>query len=86
MTRYAPPADVTAFPVMFTTEEVAALFRVDVKTVSRWARQGRLGRVCRPGAKYLFPEPNVAHAVAGGTFDTNGDPILFDSEGDPIND
>lgn len=35
---------------LWTSKEIAELFRVDPRTVTRWARQGRFGRVMRtPG-------------------------------------
>ena len=36
------PAKPPAKPEVMTSGEVAALFRVDTKTVSRWAKAGRL--------------------------------------------
>jgi len=36
--------------------EVAALFRVDVKTVARWAKRGQLGSVRPPGGHCRFRE------------------------------
>ncbi len=39
--------------------EVAALFRVDPKTVTRWAASGRIDSVQTPGGHYRFPESAV---------------------------
>jgi excisionase family DNA binding protein len=34
---------------LLTTEEVAGLFRVDAKTVQRWAKAGRVASIRTPG-------------------------------------
>ncbi|MFE3458251.1 BldC family transcriptional regulator [Nocardiopsis aegyptia] len=47
---------------LLTSPEVAALFRVDVKTVSRWAVQGRLPSFRTPGGHRRFPSGEV-HAL-----------------------
>lgn len=39
--------------------EVAALFRVDVRTVARWAKRGQLGSVRTPGGHRRFRESEV---------------------------
>lgn len=44
---------------LWTTEEVADLFRVDPKTVGRWAATGRLGCIWAPGGHRLYPEACV---------------------------
>ncbi len=44
---------------MWTTEEVADLFRVDPKTVGRWARAGSIGFIWAPGGHRLYPEAEV---------------------------
>lgn len=43
---------------VMTPQEVATLFRVDPKTVTRWARSGRLNSVRTPGGhrRYLYSE------------------------------
>jgi excisionase family DNA binding protein len=47
--------------------EVADLFRVDPKTVTRWAACGRLDSVRTPGGRYRFPESAVrAHLRPAG--------------------
>lgn len=42
----------------YTPAEVAAMFRVDPKTVTRWARQGLLTAIRTPGGhrRYLAAE------------------------------
>lgn len=64
-------------PDLYTSAEVAALFRVtSLGTVQRWARAGRLGRFLRPGGRdYRFFAINVHHALLGGGFDQEGNPI-----------
>lgn len=39
--------------------EVAALFRVDVKTVARWATAGRINSIRTPGGHRRFRESEV---------------------------
>ncbi len=42
-----------------TPQEVASLFRVDVKTVTRWAKSGRLACVRTPGGHRRYRESVV---------------------------
>ncbi len=44
---------------LLTPGEVAALFRVDPKTVTRWAATGRLRRIRTPGGHARFRESEV---------------------------
>ncbi len=44
---------------LLTPGEVAALFRVDPKTVTRWAAVGRIGRIRTPGGHSRFRESEV---------------------------
>lgn len=46
-------------PRLMTPEEVASLFRVDPKTVVRWARAGRISSVRTPGGHRRFPEYEI---------------------------
>lgn len=46
-------------PRLLTPAEVASIFRVDVKTVSRWAKEGRLTSIRTPGGHYRFAEVEV---------------------------
>jgi excisionase family DNA binding protein len=43
-----------------TPGEVAALFRVDPKTVSRWAKAGRIARTRTPGGHGRYRQSDVA--------------------------
>ena len=44
---------------LLTPREVAALFRVDPKTVTRWAKQGRLTSIRTPGNHRRYREAEV---------------------------
>lgn len=44
---------------LFTPGEVAALFRVDPKTVTRWAAAGRIASIRTPGGHRRFRESEV---------------------------
>jgi excisionase family DNA binding protein len=48
-----------------TPGEVAALFRVDPKTVTRWAAAGRLGSFRTPGGHRRFHESEVRALLEG---------------------
>lgn len=50
---------------LLTPREVAALFRVDPKTVARWAVAGRLGRVRTPGGHGRYRESEVRALLQG---------------------
>ena len=49
---------------LLTPGEVAALFRVDPKTVTRWASAGRLGSIRTPGGHRRFREAEVHELLA----------------------
>lgn len=49
---------------MLVTAEVADLYGVDVKTVTRWAKAGRLITVTTPGAHRRYPAEQFAAAIA----------------------
>jgi len=56
---------------LLTSQEVAALFRVDPKTVTRWARTGELTAVRTPGGRHLrFPESAVHAALTTNVVET----------------
>lgn len=44
---------------LLTPGEVAAMFRVDPKTVTRWANAGRIGYIKTPGGHMRFYESEV---------------------------
>lgn len=49
---------------LLTPGEVAALFRVDPKTVTRWAAAGRIGSIRTPGGHRRFRESEVNDLLA----------------------
>jgi excisionase family DNA binding protein len=44
---------------LMTPGEVAALFRVDSKTVGRWARRGQIRSIRTPSGRHLFRRSEV---------------------------
>jgi len=52
---------------LMTPGEVASLFRVDPKTVTRWAVAGRIGSVRTPGGHRRFRESEVRALLHGET-------------------
>ncbi|MBB3049277.1 DNA binding domain-containing protein, excisionase family [Prauserella aidingensis] len=57
---------------LLTPGEVAALFRVDPKTVTRWATAGRIGSIRTPGGHRRFREAEVNELLAELTTDPGG--------------
>jgi excisionase family DNA binding protein len=54
---------------LLTPGEVAALFRVDPKTVTRWASAGRIGSIRTPGGHRRFRESEVRALLRGEATD-----------------
>jgi excisionase family DNA binding protein len=52
-------------PRLLTPAEVAALFRVDPKTVTRWAKSGKLTAVRTLGGHRRFRESEVRALLRG---------------------
>ena len=52
---------------LLTSGEIAQLFHVDPKTVSRWARRGQLGSISTPGGHRRFRESEVIAMLAAST-------------------
>jgi excisionase family DNA binding protein len=50
---------------LLTPGEVAALFRVDPKTVTRWAASGRISSIRTPGGHRRFRETEVRDLLDG---------------------
>jgi excisionase family DNA binding protein len=50
---------------LLTPGEVAALFRVDPKTVTRWAAAGRISSIRTPGGHRRFRESEVRALLKG---------------------
>lgn len=58
--------DIPAIEELLTPGEVAKMFRVDPKTVTRWALAGRLPSVTTPGGHRRFYASDVRALIAGG--------------------
>ncbi len=54
---------------LLTPGEVALMFRVDPKTVTRWASAGRIGSIRTPGGHRRFRESEVSALLADLTVD-----------------
>lgn len=66
---------------LLTPAEVASLFRVDPKTVTRWAAAGRLSSIRTPGGHRRFRESEIRALLDGELVDTadaarSADPLL----------
>ena len=59
---------------LLTPGEVAALFRVDPKTVTRWASAGRIGSIRTPGGHRRFRESEVRSMLADLTSEASMPP------------
>jgi excisionase family DNA binding protein len=51
--------------VLLTPAEVAALFRVDPKTVTRWAKAGKLSSIRTLGGHRRYRESEVKELLTG---------------------
>lgn len=51
---------------LLTGPEVADLFRVDAKTVNRWAAEGRITSIRTPGGHRRYREGEVRALLRGG--------------------
>jgi excisionase family DNA binding protein len=54
---------------LLTPSEVAALFRVDPKTVTRWAKAGKLTSIRTLGGHRRYRESEVRSLLGGNTTD-----------------
>ena len=61
----AREGDVEARERLLSPGEVATLFRVDPKTVTRWAAAGRISSIRTPGGHRRFREAEVRALLAG---------------------
>ena len=61
---------------LLTTGEVARMFRVDPKTVTRWAQSGKIGAVRTLGGHRRYYLSEVERAIEAGSTDDR------DSHGD----
>jgi excisionase family DNA binding protein len=66
--RIAPGHKPPARDPLLTPGEVAALMRVDPKTVTRWAAAGKISAIRTPGGHRRFRESEVRRLLEG-----NGD-------------
>lgn len=55
---------------LLTPAEVAAMFRVDPNTVTRWAKSGKLASIRTPGGHRRYRETEVRALLAGIPGDT----------------
>lgn len=53
-------------PRLLTPSEVAALFRVDVKTVARWAKARKLPHIMTPGGHRRYPADQIEALLEKG--------------------
>ncbi len=58
---------------LLTPGEVALMFRVDPKTVTRWASAGRIGSIRTPGGHRRFREAEVRSLLTDLTVDATRD-------------
>jgi excisionase family DNA binding protein len=58
-------ASITKPEVLLTPAEVAALFRVDPKTVTRWAKAGKLTSIRTLGGHRRYRESEVQQLLGG---------------------
>jgi excisionase family DNA binding protein len=65
-----PAATTPARDRLLTPGEVATLFRVDPKTVTRWASAGRIGSIRTPGGHRRFRESEVRALLRGADVPT----------------
>lgn len=59
MSQSFSPSSITAQERLLTPSEVASLFRVDPKTVTRWAKAGKLTSIRTLGGHRRYKESEV---------------------------
>ena len=59
--------------VLLTPAEVAYLFRVDPKTVTRWAKAGKLTSIRTLGGHRRYKESEVKSLLISKSINENGD-------------
>ena len=57
--------DLLSADSLMTPDEVAELFRVDVQTVTRWARNGDIASVTLPSGHRRYRRSTIAAILAG---------------------
>ena len=60
---------------LLTPGEVASLFRVDPKTVTRWAASGRISSIRTPGGHRRFRESEVRALLRGDSQSAKDGPV-----------
>jgi len=65
-------------PELLTPGEVAGLFRVDPRTVTRWEKQGKLQAIKTPGGTRRFFRAEIDALLAG-------QPLTDAQPGTPVN-
>jgi excisionase family DNA binding protein len=61
---------------LLTPGEVATLFRVDARTVTRWAAEGRVKSIRTPGGRRRFRESDIRELLredGAGSFRRDGE-------------
>lgn len=65
----AMPRDLLDGEHLLTPGDLARLFKVDPRTVSRWAAEGRLSSIKTPGGHRRFKESEVLALLENGRSD-----------------
>jgi excisionase family DNA binding protein len=66
---------------LLTPSEVASLFRVDPKTVTRWAKAGKLASIRTLGGHRRYRESEVRRLLTGNT---SAGAVAVDDLGEPL--
>lgn len=66
---------------LLTAREVAAMFRVDPKTVTRWAAAGRISAIRTPGGHRRYRTAEVLKLLEQGTTEAAEGPVCFKCRG-----
>jgi excisionase family DNA binding protein len=67
---------------LLTPGEVALMFRVDPKTVTRWAAAGRISSIRTPGGHRRFRESEIRALLDGGRSTASTEQIPAQPQGD----
>jgi hypothetical protein len=78
-TRLIP--DHLSHQVTFTPAEVGTIFGVDPKTVTRWARDGRIGCFATPGGHRRYRREEIIRILLDGYRAATGGPAAADGPG-----
>lgn len=61
------PSPILDAPKFLSGREVASLFRVDPKTVMRWAKAGKVSTIRTPGGHRRYREDEIRALLKGQT-------------------